>query len=85
MHLPSSEKLWQMPHPPTVFPTPPEALRRTVPLEEHDTSYLADSASTLSLCKTCSFICISLLFSQLYKYGKSRHPVRAVQIFTDFL
>ena len=41
MHRPSSAKLWHIPHPPTVFPTPPEELRRTVPLEEHDTSYFA--------------------------------------------
>ena len=56
MHRPSSAKLWQMPTPPTVLPTMPALPRRTVPLDEHDTSYLADSASTFSLWSTCSFI-----------------------------
>ena len=48
MHLPSSAKLWQMPIPPTVFPTMSFCPLRTVPLDEHDTSYLADSVSTRS-------------------------------------
>lgn len=56
MHRPSSAKLWQMPTPPTVLPTMPALPRRTVPLDEHDTSYLADSASTFSLWSTFSFI-----------------------------
>lgn len=56
MHRPSSAKLWQMPTPPTVLPTMPALPRRTVPLDEHDTSYLADSANTFSLWSTFSFI-----------------------------
>lgn len=35
-----------MPTPPTVEPTMPCLPLRTVPLDEHDTSYFADSAST---------------------------------------
>ena len=42
---PSSANEWQMPTPPTVFPTMPLRPLRTVPLDEHDTSYFADSAS----------------------------------------
>jgi hypothetical protein len=34
-----------MPTPPTVEPTIPFLPLRTVPLDEHDTSYFADSAS----------------------------------------
>ena len=34
-----------MPTPPTVEPTMPFLPERTVPLDEHDTSYFADSAS----------------------------------------
>ena len=52
-----------MPHPPTVLPTPPRVFLREVPLEAHDTSYLADSVRIFSFCITCSFI--SLLFSDL--------------------
>ena len=37
-----------MPTPPTVEPTIPCLPLRTVPLDEHDTSYFADSASTRS-------------------------------------
>lgn len=51
MHRPSSAKLWQIPQPPTVLPSVPGELRRTVPLLEQDTSYLADSASILSLAR----------------------------------
>lgn len=39
MHRPSSAKLWQIPQPPTVLPSVPGELRRTVPLLEQDTSY----------------------------------------------
>ena len=53
---PSAVKLWQMPTPPTVLPIPPAVLCRTVPLEEHETSYLADSARILSLSNTVSVI-----------------------------
>ena len=56
IHRPSSAKLWHIPHPPTVFPSVPGLLERTVPLEEQETSYLADSASIFSLAKTFSFI-----------------------------
>jgi hypothetical protein len=37
-----------MPMPPTVDPTIPFLPLRTVPLDEHDTSYFADSVSTLN-------------------------------------
>ena len=40
----SSANEWQMPTPPTVEPTIPCLPLRTVPLDEHDTSYFADSA-----------------------------------------
>lgn len=63
MHRPSSAKLWQMPQPPTVLPSVPGELRRTVPLLEQDTSYLADSASILSLARTFSFISSTGIFS----------------------
>ena len=53
---PSSVKLWQMPIPPTVLPNPPDVFLRTVPLEAHETSYLADSASIFSFSKIPSFI-----------------------------
>jgi hypothetical protein len=43
MHRPSSAKEWQMPILPTVLPTIPFLPLRTVPLDEHDTSYFADS------------------------------------------
>ena len=56
MHRPSSAKLWHIPHPPTVLPNVPGLLERTVPLEEQETSYFADSASIFSLAKTFSFI-----------------------------
>ena len=45
MQRPSSANEWQIPTPPTVLPTMPLRPLRTVPLDEHDTSYFADSAS----------------------------------------
>ena len=48
MQRPSSAKLWHIPIPPTVLPNPPRVLDRTVPLDEHDTSYFADSVSIFS-------------------------------------
>ena len=59
MHRPSSAKLWQMPMPPTVLPTPQASplffrLERTVPLDEHETSYFADSVNILSFSNVCS-------------------------------
>lgn len=63
MHRPSSAKLWQISQPPTVLPSVPVELRRTVPLLEQDTSYLADSASILSLARTFSFISSTGIFS----------------------
>ena len=60
IHRPSSAKLWHIPHPPTVFPSVPGLLERTVPLEEQETSYLADSTSIFSLAKTFSFIITDL-------------------------
>ena len=56
MHRPSSAKLWHIPQPPTVLPSIPGLLERTVPLEEQETSYLADSASIFNLAKTFSFM-----------------------------
>ena len=56
MHRPSSAKLWQIPQPPTVLPSRPGLLERTVPLDAQDTSYLADSASIFSLVRTFSFM-----------------------------
>ena len=61
IHRPSSAKLWHIPHPPTVFPSVPGLLERTVPLEEQETSYLADSASIFSLAKTFSFMISNLI------------------------
>ena len=56
MHRPSDAKLWQMPHPPTVLPSIPALLERTVPLDEQETSYFADSANIFNLFSTFSFI-----------------------------
>ena len=67
MHLPSSAKLWQMPTPPTVLPTPLPRPERTVPLEEQETSYLADSASIFSFSSTPSFIKRPSLFPSFRK------------------
>jgi hypothetical protein len=44
MHLPSAAKLWQMPDA-KALPMPPALFVRSLPLEEHDTSYLAEAAS----------------------------------------
>jgi hypothetical protein len=55
MHRPSSAKLWQMPQP-AALPIEPFRLGREVPLEEHDTSYRADSAKIFSFSSTFSFI-----------------------------
>ncbi len=55
MHRPSSEKLWQIPHP-AALPIVPFLLDREVPLEAQDTSYRADSANTFSLSNTLSSI-----------------------------
>ena len=52
---PSAVKEWQMPHP-AVLPTSPGRLRRVTPLDAHETSYLADSASTLSFSSTVAFM-----------------------------
>jgi hypothetical protein len=48
MQRPSSAKEWQIPMPPTVEPTMPAWPLRTVPLDEHETSYFADSVSIRS-------------------------------------
>lgn len=45
-----------MPIPPTVFPNPPFVFRRTVPLEEQETSYFADSAKIFNFFKRSSVI-----------------------------
>jgi hypothetical protein len=44
-----------MPHP-EVLPGVPDTFLRVVPLEAHDTSYLADSANVISFSRTFSFI-----------------------------
>jgi hypothetical protein len=54
-HLPSSVKLWQTPHP-AAEPNDLPVFLRDVPLEAHETSYLAASASVFSLSKTEGFI-----------------------------
>ena len=58
---PSAVKEWQMPHP-AALPTPPARCLRVTPLEAHETSYLADSASTLSFSSTVSFMAASYRF-----------------------
>lgn len=70
---PSSAKLWQMPQPPTVFPSMPALPERTVPLEEQETSYFADSASIFSLLRTfSSIIPASKVAIILFKNKKDR-------------
>lgn len=54
-HLPSSVKLWHIPHP-EALPTEPECLLRVIPLDAHDTSYFADSASTVNFSNIPAFI-----------------------------
>ncbi|MNP39954.1 hypothetical protein D3C76_1335510 [compost metagenome] len=67
MHRPSAAKLWQMPQA-TVLPTarlsPLAPLPRSTPLEEHDTSYLAESVKMVSLSYT--FILAASLLTALY-------------------
>jgi hypothetical protein len=46
MHRPSLVKLWQIP-PATAFPGEPDLPCLEFPDDEHETSYLAESASTL--------------------------------------
>ena len=66
-------KLWQMPQPPTVFPSMPALPERTVPLEEQETSYFADSASIFSLLRTfSSIIPASKVAIILFKNKKDR-------------
>lgn len=47
MHLPSAEKLWQIPHD-TALPSPDPLLDLSDPLEVHATSYLAAAARIFS-------------------------------------
>ncbi len=47
MHRPSSAQLWQIPEM-AAFPTWPFLFLRLLPLDEQDTSYLAESASIFS-------------------------------------
>ena len=53
-----------MPTPPTVEPTMPFFPLRTVPLDEHDTSYFADSARMRSFS-----IVFSVSMAQRYNKG----------------
>jgi hypothetical protein len=55
IHRPSSEKLWHIPQA-EVLPMLPGLFERCVPLEAHDTSYFADSASILSFSNILSDI-----------------------------
>jgi len=55
VHLPSSVKEWQMPRL-AALPMPPGTLARVVPLEEQETSYLADSARIVNLVSMVSFM-----------------------------
>jgi hypothetical protein len=48
MHLPSADQEWHIP-PRAAFPIPEDELLRELPLEEHDTSYLAASERIASL------------------------------------
>ena len=50
MHLPSSVKLWQIPAE-TVLPSPLPLFALLLPLDEHETSYLAAAPKMLSLSK----------------------------------
>ena len=58
-----------MPTPPTVEPTIPCLPLRTVPLDEHDTSYFADSASIRSFSMVFS---VSIRLQRRYQISKSR-------------
>ena len=57
---PSSVELWQMPQP-AADPRPFPGLLRDVPLDAHDTSYFASSASICSLSKILEFINAKLI------------------------
>ena len=54
MHLPSAVKLWQIPQPAAV-PSVLFGLPRVVPLDAHETSYLAASARIFSFSSVLSF------------------------------
>ena len=62
MHRPSSAKLWHIPMPPTVFPIPRLRFERTVPLDEHDTSYFADSVNMRNFSRVCSVTILEFYF-----------------------
>ena len=66
MQRPSSANEWQMPTPPTVLPTMPALPLRTVPLDEHDTSYFADSASIRSFSRVFSVSMPPIFFYYLH-------------------
>jgi hypothetical protein len=59
---PSSVKLWQMPHA-EAFPIPPLVLLRLVPLEAHDTSYLAAPAKIFNFSRLLSEIMTCFLMT----------------------
>jgi hypothetical protein len=54
---PSSAKLWQIPHA-VAFPIPPLVLLLLVPLDAHETSYLAAPAKIFSFSRLLSEIMI---------------------------
>jgi hypothetical protein len=54
MHRPSSVKLWQMPAL-AALPMPPGVFMRLLPLDEHETSYLAADDSISSFCRVSIF------------------------------
>jgi hypothetical protein len=55
MQRPSAVKLWQMPLF-TAFPIPFPVFARLLPLDEHDTSYFAESAKIFSFFWVISFM-----------------------------
>jgi hypothetical protein len=72
MQRPSSAKLWQMPHA-EAFPMPPFVLLRWVPLEAHDTSYLAAPANIFSFSRLVSkIITVCFIDSHLIKGVQTR-------------
>lgn len=74
-HRPSSVKLWQIPIPPTVLPKPSDWFFLTVPLEEQETSYLADSARIFNLLSIVSFILL-----QSNKFRVKNYPEKILNL-----
>ena len=79
-HRPSSVKLWQMPHP-CALPIWPFLCLRVVPLEAHETSYLADSARISNFSRRLSFMSTK---KNIFEEKTSR-KVKKLNIFIQFL